>query len=300
MEKFQIISILRLVAFFLTAVLATGCSEGVTQEQTQEQETAQPSAKAESDEKDGEANGNKKPDEKEALDFTNTSSDMLIKKADEALRSGDIEMTHEAIAEVRSRKNVGLRSKMEIARILFGTGQMKGAAQVYDEVLEQRPDIKPQLWQRGLALYYAEEFEKGVDQFDTHQTYNSQDVENSVWQLLCQARLTSVEDARKSMIQIESDSRVPMEEVFNMFAGTGTPEEVITASGYDAEKVVRNGSTYHGWLYVGLFHEMMGDEDASIEAMKTALKCKPIIPSLMGNVAEGHLRVRNAYPTYSE
>ena len=173
---------------------------------------------------------------------------------------------------------------------------MKEAAKVYDSVLESAPQIKPQLWQRGLALYYAERFEDAVDQFNSHQTYNTQDVENAVWHLVCNAKVSSVDEARKKMIQIKRDTRIPMKQVFEMFAGAGSPELVLEAAGYDKDKVKPDSSIYHGLLYIGLFHEMNGDKEASIEWMKKALKYKPYIPGLMGHVAEGHLRARNAYP----
>ena len=239
-------------------------------------------------------------DEEPAVELSKTAPHELLIIAEEALDENRVDRTLEAIRELRGREKMSVVMKMHVARVLFGAGAMKESAAVYDEVLEQSPGIKPQLWQRGLALYYAEEFKKGVDQFDTHQFYNSQDVENSVWHLLCKARLTSVDKARESMIQIEDDSRIPMKEVFEMFAGKGSPEQVIAATGFDEQNIVRNGSIYHGWLYVGLFHEMMGDQKAANEAMKTALKCKPIIPGLMGHVAEGHLRVRGAYSEVAE
>jgi lipoprotein NlpI len=232
--------------------------------------------------------------------LSNISPEDLIRQSNTALTAGNITSVVELLHEFRNRKNVQLMLKMDAARILFGAGQMKDSAKLYDEVLESRPEIKARLWQRGLALYYAGEFEKGVDQFDTHQTFNSQDVENSVWQLLCQSQLTSVEDARKGMIQIEHDSRIPMKQVFDMFAGTGSPEKVLEACGYEKGKPRKDNSTYHGLLYVGLFHEMMGDQEASNESMKEALKFKPTIPGLMGFVAAGHLRARKAYPIDSE
>ncbi len=230
-------------------------------------------------------------------DLSETSSEVLVRKADGALAAKDIETVIKIMGEFQKRDNVSPRFKMEAARILFGAGDMKNAAKLYDEILEVRPEIKPQLWQRGLALYYAEEFEKGVDQFDTHQTFNSQDVENSVWHMLCQSRLTSVDEARKGMIKIEQDTRIPMKQVFDMFAGAGTPQEVLDACGYEEGKQRRDSSIYHGLLYVGLFHEMMGDQEASNESMKEALGYKPHIAGLMGHVAEGHLRARKAYPT---
>lgn len=232
----------------------------------------------------------------ETPDRSQISTDELVHLADVSLAENDIETVNQIMKEFRSRRDMSLMTKMDAARIFFATGQMKSSALLYDDVLEDRPEIKPRLWQRGLALYYAEEFEKGVDQFDTHQEFNSQDVENSVWHLLCKSRISSVDEARKSMIQIERDTRIPMKQVFEMFAGKGSPQEVLDACGYVKGEERKDSSIYHGLIYVGLFHEMMGDQEASNNSMKEALKFKPIIPGLMGHVAEGHLRARKAYP----
>jgi len=240
--------------------------------------------------------GPKAPTNKDVSDFPDMRLSELGLLAESAVGKNDIESVTAAIAEIRSRKEVTGQMKMGIARILFGAGAMKESAEVYDEILEAYPDNKPELWQRGLALYYADEFEKGVDQFESHQTFNSQDVENSVWHLLCQSRLTSVDEARKKMIHIEKDSRVPMKQVFDMFAGTGSPEEVLDACGYEKGKPKLSNDIYHGLIYVGLFHEMTGNQKASNEAMIEALAYKPEMNGLMGHVAEGHLRARKAYP----
>lgn len=287
-------SINALIAPLYTAfAIAFICSPGLGCQQTQE------SAKADS-----------KPASKEKADASDTQtaeastpkslSDMtlleLLREGDNAIKENRIPDAKAAMTEARGREKISGGAKMDIARILFAAGEMKESSSVYDEVVEAIPQAKPQLWQRGLALYYADEFEKGVDQFESHQTYNSQDVENSVWHLLCQSNVTSVEEARKKMIKIERDSRIPMKQVFDMFAGTGSPEEVLKACEYDPENVKPNSEIYHGLLYVGLFHEMMGDQKASNESMTEALKFKPWIRGLMGHVAEGHLRVRKAYP----
>ena len=238
----------------------------------------------------------KTPTDKEVSDFPDMRLIELGLLAEDLLGKNDVETVTAAISEIRSRKEVTGQMKMAIARILFGAGAMKDSADVYNEILEAYPDKKPEFWQRGLALYYADEFASGVDQFESHQTYNSQDVENSVWHLLCQSRLTSVEEARKKMIHIEDDLRVPMKQVFEMFAGTGSPKEVLDASGYVKGKTRLSSEIYHGLIYVGLFHEMTGNQKASNESMIEALAHKPEMSGLMGHVAEGHLRARKAYP----
>ncbi len=275
----------KLMTFVAIAFLSTataGCQETQNSNQEQKQSTSEKTLRKSETKK---SDTTKKPTLVE-----------LLSDAEAALEANKIDDAKASATAAQSLSKTNYRAKMEIARILFGCGAMKESAAVYDEVVEGIPDAKPQLWQRGLALYYAEEFEKGVDQFESHQTYNSQDVENSVWHLLCKAKVTSLAEAREEMIKIERDSRIPMKQVFEMFAGTGSPEAVLKACSYDPKKVMANSEIYHGLLYVGLFHEMMGDQEASNKSMTEALKFKPRIQGLMGHVAEGHLRARKAYP----
>ena len=232
----------------------------------------------------------------ESPEFSGKPFSELGMLAEKALVENDMARVKTVIEEVRGRENLSSQMKTEVARVLFGAGCMKEAAEVYDEILEANPSYKPRFWQRGLALYYAEEYQKGVEQFESHQTFNSQDVENSVWHLLCQSRLTSVEKAREKMIKIEEDSRIPMKQVFDMFAGTGSPEEVLQACQYDKEDAKPDSAIYHGLIYIGLFHEMMGDQEASNNSMTEALRFVEPGRGLMSHVAEGHLRTRKAYP----
>ena len=56
---------------------------------------------------------------------------------------------------------------MLIADIRFVAGNIPGAIESYNKVIELQPESKPHLWQRGLALYYAEDFEEGKLQFES-------------------------------------------------------------------------------------------------------------------------------------
>ena len=95
---------------------------------------------------------------------------------------------------------------------LFFEGQVAESARIFDRLVAAVPAAEPQLWQRGLALYYAGRFADGRKQFEVHRTVNPDDVENAAWHFLCVARLEGVEGARKHFIPIEGDSRVPMKE----------------------------------------------------------------------------------------
>ena len=68
------------------------------------------------------------------------------------------------------------------------SGKFKEAIADFDKFLELRPKLAPDHWRRGIALYYAGKFDEGRKQFDLHRTVNPEDVENSAWHYLCNAR----------------------------------------------------------------------------------------------------------------
>ena len=184
---------------------------------------------------------------------------------------------------------------MTVALSWFALGEMQKAVDVYDQVLEKYPTEKPHLWQRGLALYYNEEYERGVDQFNSHQTLGTHDIENSVWHLLCNAKLKPLAEARKELIPNPGETRRMMHAVYDLFDGTAKPDDVLKASGIasdGADQKKFDSQAYHSWLYVGLYHEMMGDQEASIAAMKKAQRCGLSSRGLMSVIASTHLKLR--------
>jgi lipoprotein NlpI len=89
----------------------------------------------------------------------------------------------------------------------FRQAQIAESIADFDRQVKLQPDQAAQHWQRGIAYYYAGEYDKGARQFELHQTVNPQDVENAVWHFLCVVRAPkgSVEAARKKNL---SQSRV--------------------------------------------------------------------------------------------
>jgi lipoprotein NlpI len=177
----------------------------------------------------------------------------------------------------------------------FFEARIADSVKAFDEVVKAVPEAKPQLWQRGLALYYAERFQDGREQFEVHQTVNGNDVENAVWHFLCVARLDGVEAARKALIPISGDSRVPMKEVHELFAGTGTVEAVLKAAGAsettgETSPKNRNHLCY-AHLYLGLYFEAMGEEaKAKLHLVKAATDYE--MDHYMGKTAVTHVKVR--------
>jgi lipoprotein NlpI len=161
----------------------------------------------------------------------------------------------------------------------------------FDKLIALAPTTAPQLWQRGLSLYYAEKFAEGRKQFELHQTVNPDDVENAAWHFICVAKADGVDAARKVFTPIEGDTRVPMKEVHLLFAGKGTEEDVLKAANASEELASKRNHLCYAHLYLGLYHEALGDKDKAKEHMlKSAVDYK--MDHYMGKCAQVHVKLR--------
>jgi len=184
---------------------------------------------------------------------------------------------------------------MQVGVDAFFDARIADSEKAFDEVLAAAPQAKPQLWQRGLTLYYAKRYQDGRDQFETHQNANSNDVENAAWHFLCVARLESVEAARKALIPIEGDTRVPMKQVHALFAGTGSVEAVLRAASEGDESPRRRNHLCYAHLYLGLYFEALGDDaKAKDHILKAATDYE--MDHYMGKTAITHAKVRGWLP----
>ena len=204
---------------------------------------------------------------------------------------GDYAKAEELASAGLLRQPQNQRLHMMLADIRFISGNISGAIDSYDKVISLQPQSKPYLWQRGLALYYAEKFKEGKSQFETHQTVNSQDVENAVWHLLCASKVDDLESARKKLIPIEGDTRVPMKEIYELFAGRMKPAQVIEVAESEQQNQL---PLYYAHLYIGLYHEMLGQKDESKSSIDLAVKQSPDAKNnLMLQLARVHQQLRS-------
>lgn len=180
---------------------------------------------------------------------------------------------------------------MEAGTAAFMAGKINEALRHWDQQIAENPTIRPQHWQRGLALYYAGKFKEGRAQFEEHQTVNSQDVENAVWHFLCVSRMESSAAARKVFIPITHDSRVPLKEVHALYAGSGTAEAVLAAAEKPATGDTLRNQRCYAHLYLGLYYEALSDTaKAKVHLTKAAGEFR--MEHYMGKVAQVHCRLR--------
>jgi lipoprotein NlpI len=218
----------------------------------------------------------------------------------EKYRAGDLDGALQSLEPLLTASDLEAVSKQrarELAiRILHVRGEQRfrdahiaESIADFDREIQLGPERAPEHWQRGIAYYYAGQYEKGARQFELHRTVNPQDVENAAWHFLCLVRAPkgSVEAARRKLIPVDDDSRVPMAQIQQMFAGTLSPEDVLKA-GEEAGGTAK----FYADLYVGLYYEAQGRDDQSLRLVESAAANPAAKDSYMGDVARVHVKLR--------
>lgn len=180
----------------------------------------------------------------------------------------------------------------------FKAGRFSEAVADFDAYLRLKPEQKPYHWQRGIALYYAKRYADGKKQFELHQTVNPNDVENAVWHFLCTVRAEGLEAARKQLIPIEGDTRVPMAQVHRLFAGNASPEDVMAAAQAASDNGRAGEPLFYAHLYLGLYYDATGDGKKAREHIEKAAE-RADRNGYMGDVGRvhaGRLHYQSAKP----
>jgi hypothetical protein len=160
------------------------------------------------------------------------------------------------------------QSKTREGMSLFAANKVEESIAAYDQVISAQPSMKPYLWQRGLALYYADRFTADV-------AVNPNDTEEQIWHLLCLAQVKSgLAAARQAALTVGTDRRPVMRAAQALFLGkTDASDLQAFTQGNSGD-----GDKFYANLYLGLYGEATGD---AAEARKR------INQSVAGRYAQG-------------
>ena len=164
----------------------------------------------------------------------------------------------------------------------FQSGRIEESVAGFDRLVKMAPDALPQLWQRGIALYYAGRFKDCRAQFESHRTVNPNDVENAAWHFLCVARAESPAKAKAALLPVGPDSRVPMSQIYQMFRGELSVDQVLKAVGAQPE------GQFYAELYAGLYLEALGDTKRALQHIRNAAGDRYSGSGYMHDVARVH------------
>src|SRR3954447_3418996 len=170
----------------------------------------------------------------------------------------------------------------------FKAGRIAESAAGFDRVAKLAPGEAPQLWQRGIALYYAGRYKECREQFESHRTVNPDDVENAAWHFLCVARAESPAKAKAALLPVGPDPRSPMKQVYAMFRGESSPEKVLAAAGEQRE------AQFYAHLYIGLYAEALGRKTEAFDHIRMAAAPEYSVGGYMHGVARVHLHLLQA------
>ena len=154
----------------------------------------------------------------------------------------------------------------------FKAGHIDASIADFDRVIELEPRQEPYHWQRGISYYYAGRYSDGKRQFESHQTVNSSDVENAFWHYLCNARLSSPENAREELLPIRHDSRVPMMKIYALLMGKASVEDVLETARLSRSFSQRASALLYAHLYIGLYYEARGNGALARQHITTAAR----------------------------
>jgi len=153
----------------------------------------------------------------------------------------------------------------------FKLGRIEESIADWDRQIELSSRDEAGHWRRGISHYYAGRYEDGRKQFEGYQTVDDADVENAVWRYLCMAQAESAAAAQEDLLKIGDDRRVPMRQVYELFAGRQTPDDVLAAAlAGEPDEATLNQRLFYAELYIGLWHEAQGDAAAALEHIARA------------------------------
>lgn len=194
----------------------------------------------------------------------------IVAVADDKQQWKDTEVRLTGTIEA-SPKNGDLYSRRGDVR--FFLGDFKAAVADYNKMVELEPELDSGHWRRGIAWFYTGEYEKAAGQFERYHSFDNVDRENGIWRYLCQYKAFGVEKAREGLLKYEKDDREPFGDVYRLFQGTVTSEELLSkireAKISDAEREKR---LFYAELYVGLNDAVEGRTDSAREHLSAAAK----------------------------
>lgn len=215
--------------------------------------------------------------------------DELSQRAEAALKRGDQQQAI-AAADAMVGQFPDDQPMWRVAGdVYLRSGQVPQATKWFNQYAKAQPDELPELWQRGIALYFNGDLDEAARQFEVHRTVNPNDVENAAWHFLCVAKSKSVEEAQRLVLPAPGDPRIPMAEVLQMLS-TGDTESVIKKMESQPAGTLRGArANFYGDFYLGLYADAVGDHEEALRYLKRCAKDAP--RHYMGDVARVYANV---------
>eukprot|EP00940_MAST-03C_sp_MAST-3C-sp2_P003059 g3059.t1 len=180
---------------------------------------------------------------------------------------GPIENREEAVSRVRKGMS------------LFRDGDVSGSLREFDAAAALDKRAIGKLWQRGLSLFYSNEYDKAAEQFRIDVALNPADAEESIWHFMSaveslktkgHAPRAALEKARANgFLSTEVDAREVCEYALDLMkkgrSGAAKLRELARARNDEKDGFYAN-------MYIGLYARLEDDLSTAETSLKRAVK----------------------------
>lgn len=197
-----------------------------------------------------------------AQEASSAVNDQLIARHTAAIQRAE--------ANLRPDNPVGLASRYAtLGDAQLRAGKCQESVASFERAIELDPNIRPYLWQHGIALFFVGRFTEGRDLFVEHRRVNPNDVENAAWHFLCEAKANGIESARKLLLPAPGDRRAPMSQILDRLPG-GDAAAIESAVDAIASPTGKQSARFYADLYLGLIADAEGDSASARRFMTRA------------------------------
>lgn len=155
----------------------------------------------------------------------------------------------------------------------FFRGKFSEAVADYEKMVELQPDLETSHWRKGIAYFYARRYKDAAAQFENYHSFDNVDRENGIWRYLSQTKSLGRDKAREGLLKYEKDDREPFPDVYRLFSGELTGDEVVKRIN-DAKISPREREQrlFYAELYVGLNEFVEGKLESAEKHLGEATK----------------------------
>jgi lipoprotein NlpI len=206
------------------------------------------------------------------------AADPLLEGIDDVLSDAGRQKLHARLDDAidKSTRDIELAPKtVELysrrGDLHFFRGRFAEAVNDYEKLVELRPAMEASHWRRGIAYFYSERYKDAIKQWDLYSTFDDVDRENGIWRFLSQTKASDLKTAREGLLKYKKDDREPFPDVYAMFAGKLTGDEVLAR--IQLAKIPapqRDKRLFYAQLYVGLLDAVENRREPAIKHLREA------------------------------
>ena len=183
----------------------------------------------------------------------------------------------------------------------FKLGDLQGAVSDWVNFIGIKPDKEASHWQICVAHALLGSYEEARKKFEWHWTVNAEDMEVAFWHYLCVARIEGVESARKNLINVTGEERVPMMEIYQLYKGQASEADVwLAVEEGDPKNDERKQREFFANYYLGMYKQAAGKLEFADELIGKALEIAKDNKDYIGDSPGGQLRAGDIARVHSQ